>query len=191
MAESPEFEKFPRIPRLFRDIEITEKIDGSNAQIIIPDDESAEIAVGSRNRYITPGKTTDNFGFAAWVLDNSAALRRLGPGKHYGEWFGAGIGRRYGMAGRAWALFSQRGLPVGLPDNVMTVPLLYAGPWEWNYNNAEVLQNVLLRLEFNGSVAVPGFMEPEGVVVFHKASGKRFKYTFGGDAKSTPSPEEL
>lgn len=37
-------------------------------------------------------------------------------------------------------------------------------------------------LRDNGSVAAPGFMNPEGVVVFHEPSQTLFKYTLDGDA---------
>ena len=35
----------------------------------------------------------------------------------------------------------------------------------------------LRRLEAIGSIAAPGFMKPEGVVVFHKAANVLFKKT--------------
>jgi hypothetical protein len=54
---------------------ITEKLDGTNAQIFIADD--GEVIAGSRNRWITP--LNDNFGFARWVFENEDALRALGP----------------------------------------------------------------------------------------------------------------
>jgi RNA ligase len=80
------FETFPKIPRLYRECIVTEKIDGTNAQVVIPDDPNEPLLVGSRNRWITPGKTTDNYGFAEFVYNNEQAIRRLGPGKHFGEW---------------------------------------------------------------------------------------------------------
>lgn len=48
----PQFEAFPKIPRLSRYCVITEKIDGTNAQIYIGD--NGEFAAGSRTRWITP-----------------------------------------------------------------------------------------------------------------------------------------
>jgi len=48
----PEFLPFGKIPRLLRDIIITEKLDGTNASVTIT--EEGEIYAGSRNRYITP-----------------------------------------------------------------------------------------------------------------------------------------
>lgn len=187
------FESFPKIPRLFRDIMVTEKIDGTNAQIIIPEDPAQPLVAGSRNRFITPGKSTDNYGFAAWVAANDAALRNLGPGRHYGEWYGAGIGDRdYGLAERRFALFNharfKEGLPAGLPRNVELTPVLYEGPF-----SEIAIINTIATLRFLGSQAVPGFMSPEGIVVYHKAAQALFKYTLDGDAVAkpkTPSPIE-
>jgi hypothetical protein len=39
-------------------------------------------------------------------------------------------------------------------------------------------------LRINGSVAVPGFLKPEGIVVFHVAAGKLFKATLESDEKA-------
>lgn len=96
-----EFVGFPKIARYSRECIITEKIDGTNAQIyIIPDDElnlhasmstiervaydpdlHLSIFAGSKTRYITP--SNDNHGFARWVQENSPELFGLGRGRHY------------------------------------------------------------------------------------------------------------
>ena len=95
-----DFKEFPKMPRLSREIIVTEKIDGTNAQVAVVelDGYSAPGAVwegdglaiyaGSRTRWITP--EADNFGFAAWVRDNAEELATLGPGNHFGEWWGEG-----------------------------------------------------------------------------------------------------
>lgn len=190
-SELPEFEKWAKIPRLKNStVRITEKIDGTNAHIIVPEDSMGPVIAASRNRYITPGPRTDNFGFAQWVENNQDSLRRLGPGRHYGEWFGAGIGRGYGLSSRLWYLFetwreadeSGRRLPAGLPDNVGIVPTLVV-------RSLDMLDSALLNAEFilkSGSVAVPGYMRPEGYVV--ELDGRRYKHVFD---KTGPSPENL
>lgn len=99
----PEFKSFTKIPRLSREIVITEKIDGTNACIYI-DETTNEMLVGSRTRWITP--QSDNFGFAAWVEQNKEELYKLGPGYHYGEWWGKGIQRGYGLNERRFSLFN-------------------------------------------------------------------------------------
>lgn len=74
------FEEFPKIFRLYRDIVVTEKLDGTNAQVCVNDTCTA-VRAGSRSRWIAPGD--DGFGFAAWVEKNRDELLKLGPGRHY------------------------------------------------------------------------------------------------------------
>jgi hypothetical protein len=180
MSEPIEFKDFGKTPR-FRTIQaiVTEKIDGTNAQIYVPANPEEPILAGSRNRWITPGKTTDNFGFAAWVEEHAAAFRRLGPGRHFGEWYGAGVGRRYGLDHKRFALFDvhrfAEGLPEGLPGNVELVPVLYRGPVD-----IRAIEQATANLYATGSVAVPGWMKPEGVVI--NVAGMRWKITDNGDA---------
>src|SRR5258708_10409156 len=83
-----EFVPFPKIARLSREVVVTEKIDGTNAQICVNDDMT-DIVAGSRSRWITP--VDDNFGFARWAQDNKQELLKLGPGSHFGELLGAGV----------------------------------------------------------------------------------------------------
>lgn len=178
-----EFIKFPKIMRFGNaEVQITEKIDGTNAQVRIPVEVGEPLVVGSRNRLITPGKTTDNFGFAAWVYEHEELIRALGPGLHYGEWFGPGIGRTYGLAERRWALFAQYG---ELPEHpqLTRVPMLYRGQMS-DYFSYD-LRHVINNLKISGSVAVPGWYKPEGVVV--NIEGHRLKVVFD---KTGPSPEE-
>src|SRR5512133_2019075 len=89
-----EFQSFGKISRLSRDMVITEKIDGTNGCIYIGED--GEFLVGSRTRWITP--ECDNHGFARWAYDHKDELvLGLGPGRHYGEWWGSGIQRGYDL----------------------------------------------------------------------------------------------
>lgn len=181
------FPSFPKIPRLFRDCIVTEKLDGTNAFVYIPEDGDRSILVGSRHRWITPGKNTDNYDFAGFVSNNETAIRRLGPGYHYGEWWGAGIARKYGLTERRWSLFNTgKELPEGLPSNITKVPVLRIVTF--NY-----VEGAIEQLQRDGSIAAPGFMKPEGIVVKHLASGQLFKYTFDGDGNKGPnkqSPEQ-
>jgi hypothetical protein len=176
MSELTPFEAFDKIPRLRRDCIITEKLDGTNAQVFVPDDDSP-LLFGSRNRWITP--EADNFGFARWATEHADGLRKLGPGRHFGEWWGAGVGRRYGLVEKRFSLFntyrwSAEG--VVLPPCVSLVPVLYAGA----FCDAAV-EAALETLRLEGSRAAPGFFEPEGICVFHVAANQLFKVTLGDD----------
>jgi hypothetical protein len=187
---APEFKPWPKIARLNRDIVITEKIDGTNAAIGVTPD--GEVYAQSRTRIITPEK--DNFGFARWVRDNKTELREaLGPGLHFGEWYGQGIQRGYGLDHKRFALFNVkrfgevaqylagdgRGL---VPAGLDVVPVLYEGPFNEGYDISP-WEDVMFFLRRDGSRVVPGFMKPEGIVIFHAAAGTMFKVTLEGDEK--------
>lgn len=200
-----EFVEFPKMARLTRECVITEKVDGTNAQIFItlptvdvdpalviaknesgPHDPTSQhvMLAGSRTRYITPA--ADNFGFAKWVRDNAGWLFGLGQGRHFGEWWGAGIQRGYGLAEKRFSLFNtSRWVPVGAelgekqehpPECCHVVPVLYRGLFGPKHD-----ENCIEKLRHEGSVAAPGFMKPEGIVVYHVAAGVMFKKTLEKD----------
>ena len=174
-----DFVSFSKIPRLNREIIVTEKIDGTNAQICITQD--GEFLVGSRKRWITP--ENDNHGFAAWAYENKDELMKLGIGHHYGEWFGSGIQRKYGLTEKIFALFNTSVWNnENKPSCCGVVPVLYKGIF-----NTQVIEDCLEMLRTKGSVAVPGYMNPEGIVIFHTAAGHYFKVTLEHDEM----PKEL
>lgn len=168
-----EFVPFPKLSRLFRGVVITEKLDGTNACVVVADDGT--VTAQSRTRVITPGD--DNFGFALWVSQHVDELRQLGPGHHFGEWWGVGIQRGYGLHERRFSLFNTARWLESRPKCCGVVPVL----WEGATLCTEVVKNKLADLADDGSVAAPGFPSPEGIVVFHKASNAMFKVTLGGD----------
>ena len=172
----PEFKEFPKIARLNRECIISEKIDGTNACVVVAEDGG--VWAQSRNRLLA--HETDPFGFALWVERNKDALREaLGPGYHFGEWWGSGIQRRYGLEGadKRLSLFNvDRWAGVALPAGVSTVPVLYRGLFR-----TEAVEAAIARLRTEGSLAAPGFMKPEGVVIFHVAANAGFKVTLEKD----------
>lgn len=173
MDQSPEFVAFDKIPRLRRNVIVTEKIDGTNAIVWIGDD-CTTIRAGSRSRWITP--SDDNAGFARWVEANRDELLKLGPGYHYGEWWGAGIQRRYGLSEKRFSLFNAgRWTDDVRPACCHVVPVLGQGSQD------VVVDAALARLRTEGSVAAPGFMNPEGIVVYHTAARSLFKVTLDRD----------
>ena len=181
----PTFQGWPKIARLRRDFIVTEKIDGTNAAIGVLDAGGDEVGVyaQSRTRIITP--EDDNFGFAAWVSKNAVALAEtLGLGLHFGEWWGSGIQRNYGLKEKRFSLFNTS---VWNNDNleqvrgigVDVVPVLL---WAPRFDTLLIDQAVQLLAE-KGSYAAPGFMKPEGVVIWHEAARISFKQTIIGDEK--------
>jgi hypothetical protein len=171
MIEVP-FKAFSKIPRFSRDIIVTEKVDGTNAQIFIG--ENGEFLTGSRTRWITP--EDDNYGFSKWAHAHKAELMELGPGAHFGEWWGQGIQRNYGLREKRFSLFNVHKWGEVRPACCGVVPVLYRGP----FSESRIL-DTLSTLLVEGSKVVPGYMNPEGIVIFHTASGQLFKKTIDGD----------
>jgi len=211
------FRKFDKIPRLSRDIIVTEKIDGTNACIYIGGKvdkaeeflefqkgineknsiylrEDGTFLTGSRTRWITPKK--DNHGFARWVQEHKEDLLKLGVGFHYGEWWGQGINRNYGLKEKRFSLFNtsrwvkrHEGIYLNdlreqtnndkleyCPDCCHVVPILYQGMFD-----TRVIDKILWQLKGNGSYAEPNFMNQEGIVVYHTHANKYFKKTLEND----------
>lgn len=210
-----EFQEFPKMGRWSREIIITEKIDGTNAQVYIEEfseypsdnglcifqEDGLAMYAGSRTRWITP--ENDNYGFAGWAKRNAEDLLTLGPGRHFGEWWGNGIQRKYGVAEKRFSMFNvQRWCLHGeapidtppmnpkdaprvqqiLPPCCGLVPVLYRGVMD-----EEQINLALCDLQDNGSHASPGFMDAEGIVIYHTASGVSFKKTI----KNDESPKSL
>ena len=193
-----EFEAWPSTPRLYRNMVITEKIDGTNACIIVsrltPFDDSADwsdsagvvlvdgvtyrVSAQSRKRLITP--EDDNFGFAAWVRSRAAELAGfLGEGRHFGEWWGKGIQRGYDRDTRTFSLFNverwddKENNRLGWPDGLSVVPVLCRHTF-----NENKIHEVKAQLWASGSVAAPGYANPEGIIIWHQAARAKFKSTF-------------
>ncbi|WP_406245874.1 RNA ligase family protein [Microbacterium sp. M] len=220
-----EFQPWPKIARLNRDITITEKIDGTNAAVVIvpveanhptkvvdgetlylqkvttpvisivvdnADGQEYFVLAQSRTRFITPDQ--DNYGFARWVERNAPTLVEvLGAGTHFGEWWGAGIQRKYGLTGSdkrfslfntgRWAtLKSEVDMKHTHPVNFEAIPELHHVPVLYRGNfNEEAIIDAEEWLRRDGSFAAPGFMRPEGIVVWHDAARQSFKVTLEGD----------
>jgi len=171
------FQPYPKIARLTRECVVTEKLDGTNAVIHITDDGG--FYTGSRNRWIIPGD--DNFGFSSWAYANKNDLLKLGPGWHYGEWWGHGIGRGYGCE-KGERYFSLFNVGVWNYDNVPSparvVPTLHRGPFD-----SVSIDDVLFDLYTRGSYAKRGYMLPEGIIVYHTASQTLYKKTIEKDSE--------
>ncbi len=213
---------FPKIPRLSRDCVVTEKIDGTAAQINIrprisveealagadtgfepgvdvqidlPDGGVGYMRFGSKNRWLKiVSGTDDNFGFASWGYWNAHELAALGVGSHWGEWWGQGIQRGYGLDHKRFSLFNvgrwydieETDLLVDsdaapCPPCCCTVPILYNGL----FTRPGIFSRLLGVLARSGSIAAPGFKAPEGIIIFHTASQSYFKKTIERDEEPT------
>ena len=203
----PEFKSWNKIARLNRDIIITEKIDGSNGVIYI--DENNNFYVGSRKRWLD--EHNENMGFYHWAMENKEELLKLGKGYHYGEWMGKGIQRNYGLNEKRFYLFNTMRwidiytLPESArkkyrdeylnkiredsnndkleycPECCYVVPILYRG--QIHQQDFYAPDEFINYLKSNGSMAVPRFMDPEGIVIYHVPSRYYFKKTIKNDEK--------
>lgn len=184
-----DFRPFPKLARLTRTVTITEKLDGTNAQIVIaaksPELDAAwcespglmkcgefYLRAGSRNRWLST--VDDNYGFARWVNENSEELCGLGVGQHFGEWWGLGIQRNYGVSTKRFSLFNVgRWAPSSpQPACCSLVPVLRICEFD-----TDIIQRICNNIRDGGSIAARGFANPEGIVVYHHASGQLFKKT--------------
>jgi len=185
----PEFKPMPKIGRLSRGCVITEKIDGTNASIYIGSADNADYGLfltGSRTRWITP--TDDNYGFSRWAHANKEELLKLGPGHHFGEWWGLGIQRGYGLKEKRFSLFNVNRWRDGRDERPAccgVVPLLYEGEF-----TGGAIESILNALRISGSVAAPGWLKPEGIVVYHQATKTLFKKTLEKDEQPKGKSDE-
>lgn len=190
-----DFVPFPKISRLSREIVVTEKIDGTSGCIYIFGE--GKFLAGSRTRWITP--EDDNHGFAKWAYEHKDELiNGLGQGRHFGEYWGSGINRGYGLpkGEKRFSLFNtirwcchdkepQRietqdprieRWQERLPACCSLVPVLWRGIFD-----TAMIEGCLTALKAWGSLAAPNFMDPEGIVIFHIAGNVAFKKTLGSD----------
>lgn len=167
-----EFKAWPKISRnVLGNVVITEKMDGTNACVIVENGEI--VGVQSRNRMLNIGKENDNYGFAQHVWDNKDKFIELGDGHHYGEWVGLGIqGNPHCFPDKRFYLFNtsrwgDHHLP---PEGIYVVPVLYRG--EYSSSIVDSIMNNLLTTS-----AASGY-KPEGCVVYFPALDSMEKHTF-------------
>lgn len=196
-----QFRKWGSTPRWHKGLTITEKIDGTNACVVIYD---GQVKAQSRNRMITPDN--DNAGFAKWVYENAGALTdTLGYGYHYGEWFGPGIQKNpLGVESKRFALFQatkytkENGFFLEDVDGLETVPLLFHGQGDvWTI--PKVVENLnTYGTKVEGAkteeihTGIPGLentefvyhkaAKAEGVIVYHKETQQKYKILLEDDA---------
>ena len=108
-------------------------------------------------------------------------ILQLGAGRHHGEWWGSGIQRGYNLP-KGEKRFSLFNVSIwneeNKPECCYVVPTLYTG--EFDTGAVTVAGNLLSN---NGSLASEGFMNPEGVMIFHSAANHYFKAPFDKNHK--------
>lgn len=161
-----EFKPWPKITRIEnrRKPIFTEKIDGTNACIVISPD--GELLCQSRSRFITP--ENDNYGFAGWAYSNKEELLKLGEGYHFGEWWGLGIQRGYAQTEKKFSLFNTRRWGPHNPNTPSCVSVVPVLP-------VSSVEEAVRFLRENGSVAAPGFLQVEGAVMYEPDTDTCFK----------------
>lgn len=181
-----QFKGWGSTPRENKKKTVLEKIDGTNACVVIYD---GQVKAQSRKRMITPDD--DNYGFAKWVYDNAGVLMdTLGFGYHYGEWFGEGIQKNpLGIEGKRFALFhatkytEDNGYELNKVDGLETVPLLHHGQC-----NIWTIPQIVEDLEMYGSkvkgAATDGTVaaKAEGIIVWNNETKTRTKILLENDA---------
>jgi hypothetical protein len=191
------YPKFGSIPRWYKQFTISEKVDGTNGLIAVADDDQQyhelrtegvepvgfsehglAIFAGSRNRWLTT--ENDNAGFAKWVSANVDSAAALGTGLHYGEWYGSGIQRGYGLTkgDKRFALFNTYRWGEIRPAAFDVVPVL----WEGSGDDIQAgIDAAITTLVLEGSILVPGFRNPEGIVIYSHEAKSYWKKTLAND----------
>lgn len=201
---SVKFQEWPKIPRYRRECAVTEKLDGTSSCVVwAPANEenngdtniiitrdltdqhgtpigSHHLLAQSRQRFIVPARIkakSDNYSFAQWVDQHVDELTKLGPGYHFGEWWGYGIQRGYGMSEKHFSLFnvSRWGEgKQGRPACCDVVPLI-------GYMTPDKIDCEVEMLREKGSLAAPGYMRPEGLIIWHSQSKNYYKVLLEND----------
>ena len=204
------FKSFKSIENIDRlDVYITQKIHGTNAQILIEEDltlkdshceslnyDPTPYGIFSNATYINLDSTKkitgigsrsrwleyddDNYGFCNFVLENENEFLKLPAGRYYGEWCVKGINSGEGLSDRKFVLFNPYLKLESLPPQTVLVPLLFEGKIRAADLN-DVINDTFSSLKQNGSSLCPGFMEPEGIVI--SIDNKLYKKVFKHENK--------
>ena len=195
----PSFPSIERLENLY--CHITEKVDGTNGliEIGIQTDLLLTVNFGSQNRYIS--SHDDNMGFVNFFEQHTGDIFNIYdmikeekgditlPLHIYGEWFGKGIQRGYGLADKHFMPFSEflatKLIDAGVPNIKMPVTL-HSGKF-----SIATLDGCMNKLKDEGSQVIPGYNRPEGVVIYFPTYNFRLKETFEGPKwkDAIPKPE--
>ena len=182
-------------------LRITQKLDGTNAQILIEDNQPyglTRIRAGSRTRWLgeitrtnkkhkdgTPyvnETVDDNHGFYKWVMENKEELiEKLGPGRYYGEWCGPGIQNGENLTERGLFLFYPPKNCETLPNGVHLVPEIFNELINLTSISAAIHSTryslQLLGTQIHNSLLIKNpTVKPEGLII--QIDSQRYKWRF-------------
>ena len=100
---------------------------------------------------------------------------RFRPGRHFGEWYGRGIQRGHGLQDRRFALFNRTDGPRSARRAAASFQSSQRERWALT-----LCRNASKRCVRRKSRR-PGFTRPEGIVIYHHASGGMFKVLLEND----------
>ncbi len=176
------YKKYPKTQRFEKlTYTLSEKVDGTQATIVIPTNPECSLQAFSKNGPISVNK--DNMGFAKFVLENEVELRKLGPGVHSGEFYGHKINRNYGLKTNKFMLFNAARYEKArmlqdagyhcFPTCVEVETIIEDNITVHNISNRIAIRHFEL-LEY-GSFHVRGFMRVEGMII-RDSMGRVFKH---------------
>ena len=171
------FKPWPKLGRVNKEtITITEKIDGTNAAIIV---ENGKL-VGTQSRSRLLSDTEDNHGFHKWAMKNADVFAQLGDGHHFGEWAGKGINKnRMGLDGKKFFLFAWYAETKIEHPEIEYVEVLFQGPR--SEDNIITTFNRLYAFGYMGEDGVwvenKRTYTPEGIVIYYHNSKHMEKMT--------------
>jgi hypothetical protein len=192
-----DFKAYPKTHRIGTEqYTITEKVDGTNGVVYVHKAKPADFRVGKDRSYVKAGsrsrwleddgsKKWDNHGFGEWVMENERALIELPEGFHYGEWYGRGINRNYGLKDRRFMLFDYARYDKLITNNnilgdLIETETVLADVVTYDYLSIAIkLNSACLSVE--GSVHVRGFSDPEGLIIRSKLRPAVYKYIIRKD----------
>ena len=163
--------QFKRLRRsaLFRDVTISEKIDGTNAQVFVVAEDRGRRQPGRGLGGSLRKRTTSVSRRGSPIMLTSCASSAQDVIS--AEWYGRGIQRRYGLQDRRFALFNScTDGPRSARRAAAIVPVLTTRTM-----GADVVSECLETLRSGGSLARSGFHAPGGIVIYHHASGGMFR----------------
>lgn len=173
-----EFKKFGKLAHLDNiRVRITQKIDGTNAQIVISPE--GELLACSKNRVLT--EHSDNYNFYKFCMENKQVLIDfLGVGRHYGEWAGPKINSGEGLTENTLVLFDywkykDQQMPL---EQLTHVPILLDQTLD-HVLMYDAINTTNRDLQLKGSKLVPGFMDVEGMVLQIGSQSMKYRFRSG------------